>query len=300
MKDWNDLRLTLAIARAKGLSGAAQILEIDHSTVFRRLGALERRLGVRLFERLPGGNYQPTSAGQRIVDTAERLDDETAALERELVGRDRRLEGRLRVTASETLAYRMLTRELALFRKTQPGIVVEMAIDNRVLSLSRREADIALRATRPQGGQDLWGRKLADVAWTIYGSRDYLAERGSLATLEDLARHDLIGWEEGAGGINAATWLARLVPGTAVIYRTNSLVNQFVAACAGLGLAALPCYLGDPEAALARAFASPIAALARELWIVTHADLRQTARVQAFFQHFTRAIAAQRQLIEGT
>jgi DNA-binding transcriptional LysR family regulator len=296
--DWNDLRLVLAIARAGGLAGAARSLGIDHSTVFRRLQAIEGRLGLPLFERSPAGAYEPTIAGERMASAAERMEDEAMALARDIAGRDHRLSGRLRVTSSETLAYRLLTRHLAALRAAHPGIVVELAIDNRVLSLSRREADVALRPMRPKEG-DLWGRKLADVAWTVYGARSYLAARGMPERAEALHRHDLIGWEEAAGGINAAEWLTAMVPPSSVVYRTSSLVNQLVAARSGIGLAVLPCYLGDPEPDLARALAEPVPELERELWIVTHSDLRRTARIRAFFDLVAEGIAGDRALIEG-
>ena len=137
------------------------------------------------------------------------MEDEALALDRDIAGRDHRLSGRLRITSSETLAYRVLTRHLAAFRQAHPGIVVELVVDNRVLSLSRREADIALRPIRPKEG-DLWGRKLADVAWTLYGAPVYLeANGGPVAGPSDLGRHSLIGWEEGTAGIQAADWLGR-------------------------------------------------------------------------------------------
>jgi DNA-binding transcriptional LysR family regulator len=210
----------------------------------------------------------------------------------------RRIQGRLHVTSSETLAYRLLTLQIAAFREAHPGIVVELAIDNRVLSLSRREADVALRPVRPKEG-DLWGRKLADVAWTVYGSRVYLDENGLLSSAADLARHPLIGWDEGAVGIGAAAWLECVAPTERVIYRTTSLVNQLVAAKAGIGLAVLPCYLGDPEPDLARALAEPVPELGAELWIVTHADLKRTARVRAFLDLVGDGLARHRDLFAG-
>jgi len=299
MDDWNELQLVLAVQRTAGLNGAATALGLDHSTVFRRLNALEARLGVRLFDRLPGGSYQPTAAGERMAAGAERMEDEAHGLSRDIAGRDHRLSGRLRVTSSETLAYRVLTRHVAAFRQAHPGIVVELAIDNRVLSLSRREADVALRPMRPKGG-DLWGRKLADVAWTVYGARDYLgANVGPLASPDDLGRHALIGWEEATVGILAADWLARATPAEAVVYRTGSLVNQFVAAKAGIGLALLPCYLGDGDPDLVRALPEPVPELAGELWIVTHASLKATARVRAFFEIVGEGLASERGLFGG-
>lgn len=300
MDDWNEPRLVLAVKRAESLTGAAKALGIDHSTVFRRLNALEDRLGVRLFERLPGGYYDATIAGARMASAAERMEDEALALDRDLTGRDYRPSGRLRVTSSETLAYRLLTRHLAHFRKVHTGIVVELIIDNRVLSLSRREADIALRPMRPKEG-DLWGRKLADVAWTLYGVRAYLdANGGALSAPEQaLDRHTLIGWEESTVGIQAADWLNRRAPVEAFAYRTNSLVNQYIAAKAGIGLALLPCYLGEGDDDLVRALPDPVPELAGELWIVTHADLKKTARVRAFFDIVGEGLAREQDRFDG-
>ena len=121
-----------------------------------------------------------------------------------------------------------------------------------------------------------------------------------LASTADLGCHPLIGWEEGTAGVNAAEWLAGIAPTEAVVYRTNSLVNQFVAARASMGLAVLPCYLGDPEPGLARALpGGPVPALSRELWMVTHQDLRRTARVRTFFNTLAEGIEADRALVEG-
>lgn len=299
MDDWNEPRLVLAVHRAGSLTGAAKKLGIDHSTAFRRLNAVETRLGVRLFERLPGGSYAATAAGERMAAVAERMEDETLALDRDIAGRDHRLSGRLRVTSSETLAYSRLTAHLAVFRQAYPGIVVELAIDNRVLSLSRREADIALRPIRPKEG-DLWGRKLAGVAWALYGAPKYLEVNGGLiAGPEDLPDHALIGWEETASGILAADWLGRSAPSEAFVYRTSSLVNQLGAARAGIGIALLPCYLGDCQADVVRASPEPIADLTGELWIVTHADLKRTARVRAFFELVGDGLAREHELFEG-
>ena len=168
-----------------------------------------------------------------------------------------------------------------------------------MLSLSRREADIALRPMRPKEG-DLWGRKLADVAWAVYGAVGYLDERGeTVPSIEHLGRHGVIGWEDTTAGIMAANWLNRTVPDDAFVYRTNSLVNQFTAARAGIGLALLPCYLGDEEPGLVRALPDPVPDLAGEVWIVTHADLKRIARVRAFFDLVGEGLAREHSLFSG-
>ena len=277
MDNWNDLKLVLAIHRAGTLVGGAVALAVNHSTAFRRLNALEERVGTRLFERLPGGTYVATPEGERFSATAERVEAETLALGRDVAGRDTRLTGSLRVTSSETLAYAVLTEQLARFRAAHPGIVVELVVDNRVLSLSRREADVALRVTRPRE-PDLFGRKLADIGWTIYATPSLLERDGPLA---DPGTRDFIAWGADVTGIAAADWLNERVPSDRVVYRASSLINQFSAARAGVGFVLLPCYLGDLDPALIRAWPDPIPELSRELWIVTHADLRHPL-VQSF------------------
>ena len=279
--DWDDLRYALAIARHGGLAGAARALAVDNSTVFRHLNALEERLGAQMFERLPGG-YRPTAAGERLIEAAERMEAEAIAVDRDLTGRDTRLSGKVRVTASETLAYRVLTAEIARFRTAHPGIDVELTIDNRALDLSRREADVALRAARPTQ-PDLFGRKLADIRWAVYAASDYVAARGAPGDEAGLSGHALIGWAEATQGIKAANWLTETVAGEAVVYRSSSVLNQLSAAKAGIGLAVLPCYLGDPERDLRRVI-GPIRSLTTELWLITHKALKDAARVRAFME----------------
>jgi DNA-binding transcriptional LysR family regulator len=294
--EWDDLRFVLAIARERGLAGAARLLRVNHSTVFRRLNALEAGLGVQVFERLPTG-YQPTEAGVRLIGAAERIEAEALALERDLTGRDARLSGRVRVTCSETLAYRLLTAELARFAELHPGIAVELVIDNRQLDLSRREADVALRATRPVQ-RELFGRKLATMGWAVYGSLDHLDRHGTPMSVADLGRHRVVGWGETALPVRAAEWLDEMVPPEAVVYRTGSLINQLMAVKAGIGLAAMPCYLADPEADLRRVL-GPLPELARELWLITHEDLKATARIRAFMEVVGEGLRARKELLEG-
>lgn len=299
MDNWNDLKLALAIHRAENLTGGARALGINHSTAFRRLNALEEKLGARLFERLPGGVYLATAEGERVATTAERVETEADALDRDVAGRDHRLVGVLRVTASETLAYSVLTGELARFRQEHPGIVVELVVDNRILSLSRREADIALRVTRPRE-PDLHGRKLADISWTVYATPELVNQHGAIDSPGQMTGRPFVGWGAEVSGIAAADWLTEWIEAKAVIYRANSLINQFTAAKASIGFVVLPCYLGDPEPLLVRALSNPVPELTRELWIVTHADLRRTARVRAFFDLVGQGLAEKQSLFAGT
>lgn len=296
---WTEPQIVLAISRAGTLTGAARALGIDHSTVYRRLRALEHKLGARLFERLPGGTYHSTEAGERMALAAERMEDEVLTLDRDLTGGDLKLTGRLRITSSESLAYRLLTPRLDTFRRAHPGIGIDLILDNRVLDLSRREADVALRPTRPTEG-NLWGRKLANIAWAIYGSRGLLFRSSKLRTRKrNLANYNFIGWDDSSQGVLAAEWIEKHVGASNVSYRTASLINQLAAAESGFGLAVLPCYLGDLEPGLVRAVPEPIAELQDELWIITHAGLRNTARIRAFLDLVGEGMISERDLISG-
>lgn len=278
---WDDLRYVLAVARTGNLNAAARALGVNHSTMFRRINALEGELGSKLFERLPDG-YLPTESGERLIETAERIETETLALDRELTGRDTRLSGELRVTASETLAFRALTAEIARFRQMHPGILVALNVDNRVLDLSRREADVALRATRPREG-NLFGRRLTDIRWGLYAAPSYLAPHPAPKKLSALEHHAFIGWTENAQSTKAGAWLARHVPPTSIAFRGSGFLNHHVAAKAGLGIAVLPRYLGDPDRELTRLRLEP-ENLTTELWLITHRSLKDTARVRAFME----------------
>jgi DNA-binding transcriptional LysR family regulator len=290
-----DLPLILALSRERTLAGAAERLDIDLSTVFRRLNALETRLRVRLFDRSARG-YQLTTAGERAASAAERVETELLSLEREISGRDQQLSGVLRVTASETLSYAVLPGLFTQFHALHPRIQLILSIDNRMLDLGRREADVALRVRRPNDS-GLFGRRLTGIAWAFYGPLDGGANLRREGRSFNFARHSVIGWDEPAR-IVASDWIATNVPVERIGYRSNSLVNQLMAVRAGIGIALLPCYLADPDERVRR-ICGVLPHLASELWIVTHQDLKNTARIRAFLAVIGDAIVATRRRFEG-
>jgi len=279
---WDDLRYVLAISRSTNLAAAAASLSVNHSTMFRRLNALEREIGAKLFER-HAGDYQPTPAGQRMIETSERMETEALSLDRDLSGHDSRLSGQLRVTCSETMAFKMLMPLIARFRKNHPGILVDLTVENRVIDMARREADVALRATRPSQG-DLFGRKLADVQWGLFAASTYLKANGAPKSLPDLGKHAVIGWPDLSTHTKAGVWIAKHVPAEAIGFRVSGFVNQSIAARDGLGLALLPVYLAAGDKNLVPVLGR-LKDLSTEMWIVTHRSLKDTARVRAFMDH---------------
>ncbi len=265
--DWDDLRVFLAVARAGSLSGAARALGVNHSTVFRRVGTLEERLGVRLFERLPGG-YVLTAAGEEMQAAALRIEDEVAGLGRRLAGRDLRLRGTVRVTTLDMLALGLLPRHLAAFRAAYPGIELEIVLSNAALSLTRREADVALRVAEAPP-EHLVGRRVGRLAFAVYGAAGAAAPGPGA----DLAAADWIGLDPDQAPL--ARRFARFLPGVRPVCRANSIAAVIAAARAGIGLAPLPCGLADRDPALRRVAPLP-ESFTLDLWLLTHEDLRTT------------------------
>ncbi len=289
---WDDLHLVLTIGRAGTLAGAARALALNHSTVFRRLGALEARIGVRLFERFRDG-YSPTAAGEEMIAVAARVDADVAAMERRLVGRDLRPSGLIRATTTDTLV-EMVMPMLAAFRARHPEITLELAASNVLFNLSRRDADVAIRPSQDPPDM-LVGRRVATVAFAIYGAPAYLKRKPARLPLE---QHDWIAPDDSLAHIAPARWLDAALPAAHVVVRANSLVTLLRAACAGLGLALLPCYMGDGERQLRR-LGGPVQTLDSGLWLLTHPDLRRVARIRAFLDFMAPALARQVPLLAG-
>lgn len=286
---WDDLRSALAIARGGSLAAAARSLGVNHSTVFRRLKALEAGLGARLFERGEEG-YLPTGTGADLVAVAERVETEIQGLERRLAGRDDTLSGTLRITAPDDLVESLLVEPLAAFSARYPGVRLEIVLDNRMLSLTRREADLAVRPTRDPP-ENLIGRRIGQIASAVYCAK---------AAGKNPPRDDTpwIAWDEGSGPPVTTQWMATKVPPEQVVYRSNSLLNLLSACRSGIGQAILPCFLGDPEPRLRR-IAEPVAEWHSDLWILTHPDLRHSARVRALSDLLFDRLRAQADLLAG-
>ncbi|MDK3072916.1 LysR family transcriptional regulator [Sedimentitalea sp. JM2-8] len=289
-QNWDDYRLFLAIAQAGSLSGAARLLGVTHSTVFRRLGSFENRIGVRLFERLPSG-YALTAAGEAMQPAAARIDDEIAAIRRQVTGQDQRPSGQVRITTTDMLAIGLLPPHLAAFRREWPGIDLELLVSDMRLDLTRREADVALRLGNPVQ-ETLVGRRVGRLAFGVYAS----AARQRAGIAGDLARNDWIGFGSGHAPLRQA--LKDWLPGLRPQFRTNSISAAVAAARAGTGLAPLPCAIADPDPELVRVAPFPDD-FRLDLWLLTHEDLRQTARIRAFVDFIAEALAAQADLLEG-
>lgn len=290
--DWNDLNLVLAVCRTGTLSGAARLLGINHSTVFRRVNAIEKKLDVRLFDRQPTG-YVMTEAGEAVKRTAERIDEEVDGLSRELLGRDLRLQGPLRVTSPEGIGTRLLSAHLTEFCREHPAIEMDLIITSSALRLSRREADVAVRVTR-QPPDNYIGQRISKFRFCMYAAPSYLDQHRNLA----LEQHQWLMTDDGFDLLPPGVWKSKEHPAARISFSSNNAMAVIAAAVEGLGVAPLPCFLGDGVEGLSR-LGEPMEALTMDLWVLTHPDLRHTARVSALMTFLVSMLRKERERLEG-
>ena len=274
--DWNDLRYFLTIARSGSLAKAARELSVEHTTVSRRLGALEGDLGTRLFARGPGG-LTLTPAGKDILPVVESIAEQISALERCVTGADGRVAGTVRLTIPESGNSYFMQR-LPELRSRHPELLIELISDNRPLDIRRGEADIAVRfAANPD--QELIVRKAGKAGWSLYASPAYLSRKGPLASVEDVTGHELIGYADLLAMVEGEQWLRSLRQAPSVVMRGNSIAAVARAAVEGVGIAPLPCFAAAAEPVLVRI--TPRLIGERDILVVVHPDLVRVARVRA-------------------
>ncbi|WP_051470104.1 LysR family transcriptional regulator [Fischerella sp. PCC 9605] len=278
--DWDDLRYFLAVARAESLSGAAKYLNVNYSTVLRRLGRLENRLRVRLFERLPSG-YVMTPAGEILREQLRGVGDRIEAAQRQLTGLDLRLSGTIRLTSTDTLMHDLLMPHLVEFRKAHPGIQIQLAINNNFLSLSKREADVAVRPSN-KPPEHLIGQRVGRIQTAVYASKTYLKRfTKRLSTEEpDWTDFDWVAPDEELAYLAQTKWMRQHVPEENIAMRVNSLAGMVEAVRHDMGVGLLLCLLAKPTRELVRV-TEPIPKLDTQVWILTHPDLKSVTRVKA-------------------
>jgi DNA-binding transcriptional LysR family regulator len=298
--NWDDLRHALAIGAAGSLAGAARALGVNHTTVLRRLDALEAHLGSRLFERQRRG-YQPTEAGLALLEQARHMAARADEVERQVLGRDRELTGALRVTTAFVLMDHLLPQPLADFARAYPGIEVEV-VENAVLvdlssrqadnpqAWGRREADVAVRLSG-QVAEHLVGRQLGMTQCRVYALRGAAGLPQAVTSLDILAREaPWVAFERDASARIYDQWLHQRLAHANVRVRVDIFNAKAAMLRTGIGVGVLPTFMEARHPELV-AVSEPIAELAQPVWLLTHPDLRQTARVRAFMQFVGDALA---------
>jgi DNA-binding transcriptional LysR family regulator len=293
---WDDFRLIKAVADARALPAAAARIGVNHSTVFRRLRQIEEALGVTLFERHRTG-YTPTPAGAEMVDLATRLDDDITAFTRRLAGREIEPAGELRITTNDSLLIHLLTPLFGRFQERYPQIRLDVVVGNPALNLSKRDADVAIRATdRPP--EILVGRRIARIAWTLYGRAADFPVPGVIHDRESLYNRRWVSLGDNLGALQAVKFVQEHIAEANIGYRVNTVLGLAEAVEAGLGIGHLPCFIGDVRPSLIR-LAPPEPAYAADLWLLTHPDLRHSPRIRAFLDFAAAEISKEKALLEG-
>lgn len=295
MFDWNDLRYFLAVARTGSTLAAAKAMGLSQSTVQRRLAVLEQRLNRQLVERHPTG-YKLTALGEELRSYAEQVEEAVAAFERRLASSDKGLTGVVRVTCPEGLANNLALPLIEQFHARYPGLRADLVVTERILDLSKGEAEIAIRGGLPTDPV-LICRKLSDNPWAVYASRSYLEQHDRPRCPADIVHHKVIGFSGDIANVHFAKWFESVAPRVAIAARSNTIVGLMMAAKSGAGLAILPAQLGDPEPDLVRVLESPD--LVSYVYLLVHPDLQHVPRVRAFVDFIFAEMANFRPLLSG-
>jgi len=283
--NWDNLRFFLALAREGSVSGAGRVLTVKHTTVARRITAFEEQLGSRLFDRTRQG-YVMTQVAENLYPHALAMEEIAQAADREVFGMDAHLTGTLKLTASYDVFTRLITPKLHQFTEQYPGIEMELLSSTNLADLASRQADIALRLS-PKPPEYLVGRQILPLGHGVYASEDYLNTHRNV--------DQLVLWEHDRP---SPEWVANHYPDGRVVTRTTEIMTMVDTVKNGMGLARMPCYVADAEPSLRR-IDLPLTPSTWGVWVLSHVDLRSTARVRVCREFLIDIIEEQRGLVEG-
>ena len=286
MADWEDIRHFLAVAQSGTLSGAARNLRVDHATVSRRLAALEAALDVRLVDRLPR-SCRLTTVGRQVLERAMEMEAGAHGIARLAKAAHAPLVGRVTLSAPPVLVTYLLVEHLARFRTEYPDIRLSLAAQGLQVSLSRREADVAVRLVRPDEAGSVT-RKIGTMPFGLYAHRSY----AHLAVPE---RWQFIAFDHGYADMPQQRWLLGIAGDRPVACELNHIGEHLIAARAGVGVAGLPCFLGERDHDLIRIY-EDVPPFARDIWLVVHRDLRKTPAVRAVMDFIVSVVSRDRDL----
>ena len=285
---WDDLRIFLAVAREGSISGAAKRLAVQHSTVSRRLRALEISLATPLLERKTSG-YELTEAGEELRLSASKIEAQILEFEGAVGGRESGVSGELKVTAINNMASSILMPMFTRFSANYPEIELHVQVSNKFVRLAERDADIAIRLTNSPT-DTLIGTRLVTVASTVYGARDYCADVQAGSAVKKWLGIECCGFH--------MSWTKEACPEHEHNFFVDDTLLTVAALREGAGLAYLPCFMGDSDPSLVR-FCPPERKHDLGLWLLCHRDLRRTQRVRLFREHMLLGVAEVADLFEG-
>jgi DNA-binding transcriptional LysR family regulator len=280
MLDWEDLRHLVVLARTGTLSAAARELGVDHATVARRVAALEAATALKLLDRRSRA-VTLTGDGRRVADTAAPMEEAAFAVSRTVQAAKPGIGGEVAISAPPSLANTIIAPQLLRLRQRHPGIRIKLIGEKRSASLNRREADLALRLTRPDE-PGLLARKIGGFGFSLYGTPAYLKETPPHAFA-------FIAYDSFMDDAPQQKWLKAIAGGNEIVLRTNDLENQAAAARTGVGLAVLPHFMGDPDPLLQRCEVA-LKPVSRDVWLLVHRDLRHVPAIRAVMEFLAECL----------
>jgi DNA-binding transcriptional LysR family regulator len=290
------LRAVLAIARSGSPSQAATALRVTPSTIYRQIDSLEHDIGNRVFERHRDG-WTPNQFGKKLVEIATKTESGLRDFQLLVQSNDNRTSGLLRVTVSDGEANFYVARKLAALLARHPELTIELLVTNRRLDLASGEADVAIRP-HSQPGEGLTGRRAGVMLHAIYAAQSYLQEHGVPRQPSDLSQHHVCGYGEALSHFSAATWTMRQLGGTRPVARFDQLTALARAVEGGMGLAVLPCYIGD-QLADSKLIMYAGDGLPADIWLISHRSQRKNIKVRNFFAFFQSAFRQDAALFKG-
>lgn len=294
--DWDDLRFFLAVARSGRLTAAARRLGADHATVSRRITSLEESLKAKLFERRPQG-YALTPHGEQLLAKAESMETEALAIQSEIGGADMALAGTVRIGAPDGFGACFLAPRLTSLAKSYPGLEFQLIAMPRLLSLSKREADLAITLAPPKEGKVV-ARKLADYRLGLYATQAYLDSMPNITAPEDLFAHRVVGYIDDLIFTPELDYLDEVAKGLRAHIQSSSVVAQMNAVAAGAGIGIIHHFMAVGDARLVPVLPDRVS-ITRSFWLLVHADLKDVARVRAVVDFIVREAKAARALLMG-
>jgi DNA-binding transcriptional LysR family regulator len=292
---WDDLKVLLALSRGGSVAAAARELQVDNSTISRRLAALEEAMGAQLLIR-GGRDFSWTCEGRAAVQTAQTMEDAVAAALRTVRGAKQELAGTVRVAVVPSLLPNLVKHLLPGLREAHPALKVELDGSYHRADLAHGEADLAVRMARPEE-RDLVARRAFELGWFVYGAHSYLARAGCPASHEDLRQHRLVLYLPRMHSVAPLRWMEQYHGDDREATRVDSMDLACNLVTAGEGLAVLPTFVGDRVAALTRVFPERVGV--NTGWIVYHESVRDSARVRAVADALARYLAAAEPVLAG-
>ena len=276
--NWDNLRIFLALSRNKTLTKAGESLQVSHATVYRKIKAFEKELGVTLFENTPNG-YLQTSAADRLFESMEAVETKIESSLRELKGLDQRIQGNILLETTDTVGCKMLPTILKKFQIAYPELSIELNISSDTVSLSKREADIAVRASA-QPPPNLVGRKVGRIDFAVFAAETYLENCEPIRSAEDLSKHHILVLNESFGHLAVKQWMDRQITTDTDVTKVNGILPLIELCEAGLGLAALPRFALTSGCSVLKEIYPIPESLEHHLWVLTHRDLVKSTRIR--------------------